>query len=67
MNLEIKHKGSTTSLYDGNLEVCKFVTGSRTTNLNYARKIIDLTDEISELKKEISHLEDEIEFYANQS
>ncbi len=42
MKLEIKQTGSTTSLYDGKLEVCRFVTGSRKVNEKYAHEIIKL-------------------------
>lgn len=41
MKLEIKHNGLTTSLYDGKLEVCKLMTGSRQINLRYAKAIIE--------------------------
>ena len=42
MKLEIKHFESRTSLYDGEREVCEFVTGSRQINLKYAQEIVKL-------------------------
>lgn len=40
MKLQIIQTDITTSIYDKNVEVCKFVTGSRQINKKYAEEIV---------------------------
>lgn len=49
MKLKVIQTDITTSIYDGNLEVCKFVTGSRLINKKYAKEIISKVSKTQQL------------------